>query len=340
MAFQVFKQLFDTVDGATATFVHDISTRCIAEITPVVTVALTLSFISYGLLIMRGAAGMSATDFLGKSFRIAIIVNIALAGGLYQSNIADLIRTLPNDLATALIVNPSQGATAASLIDEAAGVGFDCAGIAFDKAGIFSFEGLTYCVIGVLVSLMTAVLVAVGGAFLLMSKIALSILAGLGPLFIVALIFPVTARFFDLWLGQVINYILLVVLYAAVFGFMMDIYKTYMTSFAFDGVVNISHALGGVCILSFSMLIILRQLPSIASSLSGGVALNFPSGLKLPSRRQNSKTGAAPMASRSPVPANTSSSPAHSHAPQSQVPSRLFSYGYYRGGAVKVPHSG
>lgn len=165
MTFAVFKPLFDTIDEATKTFVHDISTRCIVEITPVVTVGLTISFIIYGLLIVRGAVGMAVTEFLGKAFRIAIIVNIALAGGLYQSKIADLIQTLPNDLATALIVKPSQGETAASLIDEAAGVGFDCAGMAFNKAGIFSFEGLTYCVIGVLVSLMTAVLVAVGGAF-------------------------------------------------------------------------------------------------------------------------------------------------------------------------------
>ena len=198
MTFKVFQPLYDKIDETTALFVSDISTRCIAEITPVVTVALTLSFISYGLLIMRGAVSMPATEFLGKAFRIAIIVNIALAGGLYQSDIAGLIRTLPDDLATALIVNPNQGTTAASLIDEAAGAGFSCTSDAFNKAGLFSFEGLTYCLIGVIILFMTVILVAVGGAYLLMAKVALSILAGLGPLFIVALIFPATARFFDL----------------------------------------------------------------------------------------------------------------------------------------------
>lgn len=340
MTFAVFKPLFGTIDKATETFVHDIATRCVAEITPVVTVALILSFIAYGLLIMRGAVGMPVSEFLWKAFRIAIIVNIALAGGLYQSNIAGLIRTLPDDLAIALIINPSQGATAASLIDEAAGVGFDCAGIAFNKAGIFSFEGLTYCVIGVLVSLMTAILVAVGGAFLLMAKIALSILAGLGPLFIVALVFPATERFFNLWLGQVINYVLLVVLYAAVFGLMMEIYKTYMTGFAFDGAVNISHALGGVCILSFSMLVILRQLPSIAASLAGGAALSFERGRRLDNAMERggnilSRAGAAFMPFRQSYPANSSlSSLAQSQIPQAS--SRLASYGYYKGRGIKA----
>jgi hypothetical protein len=46
MAFTTFKQIFDKVDETTATFVHDIATRCMAEITPVVTVALILSFMA------------------------------------------------------------------------------------------------------------------------------------------------------------------------------------------------------------------------------------------------------------------------------------------------------
>lgn len=339
MAFNVFKDVFTTVDQATATFVHDISTRCIVEITPVLTVALTLSFIGYGLLIMRGAVDISVSEFLGKSFRIAIILNIALMGGLYQSEIAGLIRTIPNDLATALIARPDQGASAACLIDEAARVGFDCAGMAFDKAGIFSFEGLTYCLIGIVICCMTAILLAVGAAFLLMSKLALSILAGLGPLFIVSLLFPATERFFSLWLSQVLNYVLLVVLYASVFGLMMNIYKTYMTSFVFDGIINISHALGGVCILSFAMLIVLRQLPAIATSLAGGVALSFKSNLRMPKFSNPPKDQTVPSLPSQglPSPANDFGAPRSSGAQIIQMPKPY--YGYYRGQNLKAANS-
>ena len=342
MAFKAFQPLFDKIDTCTATFVHDISTRCVAEITPVVTVALTLSFISYGLLIMRGAVGMPVSDFLWKAFRIAIIVNISLAGGLYQSEIAGVIRTLPDDLATALIVNPSQGDTAASLIDEAAGAGFGCTSEAFNKAGLFSFEGLTYCLIGIIVLFMTVILVAVGGAYLLMAKIALSILAGLGPLFIVALVFPATERFFNLWLGQVMNYILMVVLYASVFGFMMTIFKGYMEQTKMDEFDNVAWTVGGVCILSFSMLIILRQLPSMASSLAGGASLSFERGQRLDNAVGQgstilSRAGAALMPfRRSSSPANSSPSSVARSQAQPQGSSRLASYGYYKGGARKT----
>lgn len=273
---------------------------------------------------------------LEKAFRIAIIVNVALAGGLYQSDIAGLIRTLPDDLATALIVNPSQGTTAASLIDEAAGAGFSCTSDAFNKAGLFSFEGLTYCLIAIIILFMTVKLVAVGGAYLLMAKVALSILAGLGPLFIVALIFPVTERFFTLWLGQVMNYVLLVVLYAAVFGLMMTIFKEYMSATKMDGLANVAYTVGGVCILSFSMLVILRQLPSMASSLAGGAALSFERGRRLDNAVERgssilSRTGAALMPSRRSSLSNSSSSSSQSQVAQPQPSSRLKSHGYYKG---------
>jgi type IV secretion system protein VirB6 len=339
MTFKLFTPLFETIDEATAAFVHDIATRCVVEITPVITVALTLSFITYGLLMMRGMVSLPATEFLGKAFRIALIVNIALAGGFYQSQIAGLIRTLPDDLATALIIKPSHGATAASLIDEAAGVGFDCVGDALNKAGLLSGEGLTFCLIAVIILFMTVIMVAVGGAFLLMSKIALSILAGLGPLFIVALIFPVSARFFELWLGQVMNYVLLVVLYAAVFGFMMSLFKTYMTGTKLDGLTHVGYTVGGVCIFSCAMLVILRQLPVVASSLAGGMALSFASGLRLSRGHQQSPSqitaAPTPTFSRLPRPANNPMPPTQAQIarPPSNQP---MTYGYYKGRTART----
>lgn len=339
MSFRLFTPLFEKIDEATAAFVHDIANRCVVEITPVITVALTLSFIIYGLMIIRGVVGTPATEFLGKAFRIALIVNIALAGGFYQSQIASLIRTLPDDLATALIRDPSQGATAASLIDEAAGVGFDCVSDAFNKAGLLSAEGLTYCLIAVIVLFMTVIVVAIGGAFLLMAKIALSILAGLGPLFIVSLLFPVSSRFFDLWLGQVMNYVLLVVLYGAVFGLMMSFFKTYMTGTQLDGLTNVGYTVGGVCILSVAMLVILRQLPMIASSLAGGIALSFASGIRFarPSLGASSEVAAAPAPTytRLPRPANNPMPPSQAQVASLQS-NRPMTYGYYRGHVART----
>jgi type IV secretion system protein VirB6 len=273
MAFQLFTPLFNKIDTATASFVTTFSGNTIAEITPVVTVALTLTFVLYALAIINGKIEMPIMDFLSRSVRVAIISSIALAGGLYQTQIADAIQKTPDEFASALLGSPS-GPTAASIVDDAAGKGFDRAAEAFEKAGFFEDDGITYAFFGTLILLSTAVLTAIGGAFILLAKLLLAILAGIGPLFIVALLWQATARFFEMWAGQVLNYGLLIVLFAAVFGLMMGIFGQYMNDMKFDGTQNVAYALGGSVILAVAMVVLLLYLPSLASGLAGGVAAN------------------------------------------------------------------
>ncbi len=275
MAFKLFTPLFQKIDQTTVTFVADISSRSIAAITPVASAGLTLAFIVYGLLIIRGAVEMPVADFLGRAIRIGILVSIALTGGLYQQEIAGAITTVPDELAQALINEPSQGSSAAALVDQAAGHGFDRAGEAFSKASFFSTDGFIYAVFGTIILFATGILTAIGGAFLLIAKIALALLAGIGPLFIIALLFQPTHRFFEQWVAQVLNYAILIVLFGAVFGLLMQIFGNYMGDLRFDGVQNVSYALGGAIILSLASVVILLQLPSIASGLAGGVGLGY-----------------------------------------------------------------
>ena len=277
MAFVLFAPLFQTIDDSTKVFVTDISSNAIATITPFVVAGLTLGFLAYAIAIIRGAIDMPVMDFLGRSIKIGIITGVALAGGLYQTQIAEALIELPNALATALLSDPSDGTElgAANVIDKAAGKGFDAAGKAFKESGFFSADGILYALFGILLLSATGVLVAIGGAFILLAKVALALLAGLAPLFIIALIWQPTARFFDLWLGQVLNYTLLVVLFAAIFGLMMSLYAGYAEQITFDGASNVAYTLGGVVIMSAAMFVILLQLPSIASALAGGIGISY-----------------------------------------------------------------
>lgn len=275
MAFELFTPLFNKIDQITAAYVTDISSRAIATITPVVSVGLTVGFITYAMLIIRGAVEMPVADFLQRCLRIGIILSIALAGGLYQAEIADAIMKVPDELASALISRATDGDTAASLVDQAAQKGFDRASDAFTHAGFFSSDGLLYGLFGILILLATAVLTAIGGAFILMAKVALSLLAGLGPIFIVLLIWQPTHRFFESWTQQVLNYGMLIVLFSAVFSFVIQLFGDYMADLRFDGMQNVAYALGGALILAAVSVILLLQLPSIASGLAGGVGLSY-----------------------------------------------------------------
>jgi len=279
VAFELFTPLFTKIDQTTATYVTDISSKAIAAITPVATVGMTVAFIAYGLLIIRGAVEMPVAEFLNRCLRVGIITSIALAGGLYQSEIASAITTVPDELASALISNAQAASSVGSLVDQAAGEGFARASEAFEESGFFSSDGLLYGLFGILILIITAIFVAIGGAFLLLAKIALALLAGIGPLFIIALLWQPTHRFFEQWTAQVLNYVLLIVLFAAVFGLMMNIFGDYMADLKFDGVQNVGYTLGGAVIISVVSIVLLLQLPSIASGLAGGVGLSYMSEL-------------------------------------------------------------
>jgi type IV secretion system protein VirB6 len=72
-----------------------------------------------------------------------------------------------------------------------------------------------------------------------------------------------------------LNYVLLVVLFSALFGLMMDIYGGYVAGVKFESGVNVAYSLGGAIILSIAMVLVLLQLPGIAGALAGGAALGY-----------------------------------------------------------------
>lgn len=274
MAFMMFTHLFNAIDTATKTYVTDISSKAIVMITPFVSVGLTMAFIVYGWLVIRGAIDMPVSEFLNRCLRINIITSIALTAGLYQPEITELIINIPNDLSNVLLNGSVKAVTSTDLnklINKAAESGFQRASEAFEEAAFLGSEGLLYSLFGILILLATSFLVAIGGAFILLAKITLILLAGLGPLFIIALLWQPTYRFFEQWITQLLSYIILIVLIAAVSSFMMNVFANYMIDLKFNGTQNISYTLGGALILSIIFIVLLLKLSSISSALAKGI---------------------------------------------------------------------
>lgn len=273
--FAIVEPLFNTIDSVTATFVTDFSSRAIAEATPVVTAAMSLGILLYGLLVIRGAVEMPVMEFIGRALRISIIVSVATAGGLYQSDIADVIVSTPDELAMALVPSAESGASAANVIDSAAGQGAQYVSEAWEKAGFFSGEGLVYAFIGLIAAIAVAAVVGIGAVFVIVAKAALAILVGIGPFFVFALLFEPTKRFFELWSGQVLNYVLMIVLFTPVFGLLMEIFGNYLSNANFNDGQNVGYTVVGMMVVGAVSVGLLLQIPSIASGLAGGVGLNF-----------------------------------------------------------------
>jgi type IV secretion system protein VirB6 len=280
--FRLFTPLFAELDRISMAFTRDVSSRLIVAITPVLSIALTIWFITWGVLVMRGVVQQPVRDFLGKVIRTALIVSVALGAGLYQRDVAEVIRTVPDELAAVVAggearlgvsLDPlSTESGQAALIDRAAGQGLAKAEDAFEKGGLMTQQGIAFYTFGVLMLLATVIMVGVGGALILVAKVMLALLAGLGPLFIAALLFDATKRFFDRWVAMIATYGLVVVLFACVFTFMLGIFANYMAGVALDGTMNVSYGIGGALVLTIVSVAILKELHHLAVGLGGGYA--------------------------------------------------------------------
>ncbi|BDG08633.1 type IV secretion system protein [Anaeromyxobacter paludicola] len=280
--FRLFTPLFAELDRVSTAFSRDVSSRVIVAITPVLSAGLTVWFILWGILVMRGAVAQPVQEFLGKVVRTALIVSIALGAGLYQGEIAEVIRTTPDELAAVVAGGEGRlsfsadpldtGGGQAALIDRAAGQGLAKAEDAFEKGGLMTQQGIAFYTFGVLLLLATVIMVGVGGALILVAKVMLALLVGLGPIFIAALLFEGTKRFFERWVAMIATYGLVVVTFAAVFTFLLAIFTNYMGGVALDGDMNVSYGIGGALLLTIVSVAILKELHHLAVGLGGGYA--------------------------------------------------------------------
>jgi type IV secretion system protein VirB6 len=168
----------------------------------------------------------------------------------------------------------------------------------FDKATHegFSPSGLA-AAIG---DFMCGLVAALGGSIFLivlafevvMARMLLDLVLGLGPVFIACAAFSPTARFFEAWTAKVVNYALLQVLVAAFLGMALTAFSADLTalhataspgtdasavmqgiSAALDDAAAAATALGLFATGVF-LAMVGWQLPSVASGLSGGATLS------------------------------------------------------------------
>ena len=293
--FRLFSPLFAQFDSIIATFANTVSSRVMVAIIPVLQAAMVLWVLGISISVMTGTLHHPLGQLAKRYLRNAIIIGIAVTGGLYQKNVADLVLGVPDALAHVVMgeepsgfyglppplggegvasADPTgAGSSQGALIDVAAAQGLLAAKEAFDKAGVFTEQGVVFAFFGVLLLLATVALVALGGATIITAKVVLGILVGLGPIFVASLLFDATRHFFARWTAMVVMYGLVLVLFACLFTFMLGVYAKYMNGVRIDGSVNVIYALAGALILSAVSILVLREVKPLAMGLAGGVAL-------------------------------------------------------------------
>src|SRR5215469_14635372 len=149
---------------------------------------------------------------------LAVILGSALGLWLYNALIVDTFFNAPAELA-AVVVGAFDPVT---IIDQIIFEGGDAANLLLQKGGLLN-GNFAYYLAGIGVYLIVG-LTAIYTIFLMaLSRIALSVLLAIGPLFIALLLFDSTKRFFEAWIAQLANYAFIALLAVLVAALMLRV---------------------------------------------------------------------------------------------------------------------
>lgn len=316
----LFTAVGGTLENGMSSYVTNVSSALSGALVPVATTAVTIWVLAYGLAVVRGEAHEAVPAFAWRGLKAAITLAFALSAGIYQQHVvgavngatAGLAQTIQNAANTTGGGNPGCGSTnGSSVTGQAAATSIyetlDCydqqvdlvMDAYFNKAthegispsGLAAAMGDFLC--GLIAALGGSIFLIVLAFEVVMARMLLELVLGLGPIFIACGAFAPTARFFEAWTAKLANYALLQVLVAAFLGMALTAFSAELTSLhatssspaadssalmqaisaSLDDAAPAAAAIGMFATGLF-LAMVGWQLPSVAAGLSGGATLS------------------------------------------------------------------
>jgi len=277
--------LLENVPETVTAYVNEKAAVMIGYIGPTAVILLTLFVLFWGVAMASGQISEPFTDGMKRIIRMCIIVGFALTVGIYQNSVADFFLKVPSEMASELAYEGSSSGgepvSIATVLDGSLQKGFTVGDKAWDKGdemaqtGIKSaIAGLGYYALAILVYLAAAVIVAIAAGILMVTFLATAVLLAIGPLFILFALFPATYRWFETWLGQVVNFAILYVMVAVTVGLVFGMFDQFVEQLPVttlsETVVNTLKLIG----MTIAVVTVLLQTRSMAAALGGGAAMN------------------------------------------------------------------
>lgn len=264
-----FSEFIAWLDAILATYIADNTARIATLLQPAIVTLGVLYIAVWGYLQLLGKIEEPFLDGVKRLLLLAFILGLCRGLWLYNDVIVDSFFYAPAQLGGGVVGVYD----AVAAVDEIYFDGSETARLLWAKAGIFEGNFMFY-VAGIAVYF-TVGLTAVYTTFLLaLSKIALSILVALGPLFVAMLFFESTKRFLSAWIAQLANYAFITILTILSARLMLHVISTSAEQATqAGGTIEIVQA-ATVCLAAALTFLVMKQVPSIAAGLASGVALS------------------------------------------------------------------
>ncbi len=229
------------------------------------------------VLSYQGQGGaVSFTDFVKRSVGWVVIIGLAFSPSAY-SKLAGIIYQLPDEVAS-IFANGSKFDVSAmdSSFDEikvAVGKAAE-AHAKYDWWQIPTHLSLVYIRAAVLIS--GTMIIGIAFAYYMVAKISLALVLMLGAFFVGCLLFPSTRQYGINWVGQCLNYIITCTMFVLLTVVQMKVFTKSIdeiTNGNWSDYVLIEAMIPMLIVQTIVFLIIAWNIPSIASALTGGSAV-------------------------------------------------------------------
>jgi type IV secretion system protein VirB6 len=252
-----------------AGYIGDNTARIAAALEPAIVTLGVVYVMVWGYLELTGQIEEPFIGGVKRIITLAVILGCALQLWLYNTVIVDTFFNAPAQLGAVVVgaFNP------VDIVDQIIFEGGDAANLLIQKGGILD-GNFAYYLAGFGVYLIVG-LTAIYTIFLLaLSRIALSVLLALGPLFIALLLFDSTKRFFEAWLAQLANYAFITILTVLIAALMLRVVTvSALQAVSTGGGIQIANAVR-VCMAAGLTFLVMRQVMPMAAGLASGLALS------------------------------------------------------------------
>jgi type IV secretion system protein VirB6 len=205
----VFAWVGSKFDAILNTYVLGVVSALMTAIAPIALTAMTIWVSLYGWAVLRNEVSETVPTFLWKVVKIGLVLAFALQSGLYIANVSDTANALAMGVASTFLpagVDPSTVTTPYALLDKFNDDASVQVADIMKEASMFRLDLLLAAAtfsIGSVIFLCIALFVVT------LSKLFLTFVIAIGPLFILCLAWRPAARFFDSWLSMVLNSVVL-----------------------------------------------------------------------------------------------------------------------------------
>lgn len=243
-------------------------------------VALYFVFTMLSYMWTGEASKLPIMDLFKRFFFLVLMCTFALNAEFYVKNVKDPVLAIPDQVGKLVSMADLDNN---SIIDSMSQKNYDLLAKQWKPVKEMGLFDVDFGVIGraiamtVVVGILGTAFVVISAAYLLIAKIMINVVLIIGPAFIMFGFFPPTREYMMKWVGVILNYIFLVVIYSAVFTLLHNVLSTvdFNQSANLMDPADKTAALAAVLMFVYLLFLgVILAVPAMASSLTGGVGIS------------------------------------------------------------------